>query len=435
MKRLELASYPIKDIRIGRQLRYDAGVLEIDEQELLALVRTDPRVESATLSVVRPGEKTRVTGVRDLVEPRIKAPGDTQVFPGIIGPVRPVGQGRTHRLSGMTVVAASGYEGIIRTGTTAQRSAILDMWGPGAEITHFSSLLHLVLSLELRPGLPENEAHSAVQQVEYHLACRLAETTLEIEPERVEIFDTAVTHPSLPRAVLILGCITENEHLPSGVSYYGLPVRESLATVIHPNELLDGAVTGNTMKTIAYYPVTWDWQNQALALRLHQDHGKRVNFAGVILQRIRFESFQEKEVAAHSAAQVASALGAQAALITWLGSGNAFLEVMLTIRACERAGIKTVLVTYEYGGKEGTDSPLLFYDETANAVVSTGSRDRGLELPAAERVVGGYRQMQLLNYPGAPLVPAQGPLQLDARDAVVGGIDLWGRSNWTCRPE
>jgi Glycine/sarcosine/betaine reductase component B subunits len=60
------------------------------------------------------------------------------------------------------------------------------------------------------------------------------------------------------------------------------------------------------------------------------------------------------------------------------------VEVMLTIRACERRGIKTaLLVTYEYGGKDGVDSPLLYYVPEADAVVSTRSRDRWIELPEA----------------------------------------------------
>ena len=79
---------------------------------------------------------------------------------------------------------------------------------------------------------------------------------------------------------------------------------------------------------------------------------------------------------------------------------------MLTIRACERLGIKTVLVTYEYGGKEGVDSPLLFYAAEANAVVSAGSRDRWIDLPAPQRVVGPYEAIRVLSYPGAPSSPA-----------------------------
>ena len=265
------------------------------------------------------------------------------------------------------------------------------------------------------------------------MAQKLAEATVTAEPAGVETHGAAHGNSDLPKAVVIVGCITESEHLPSGLGYYGLPVRESLATVVHPNELLDGAVTGNVLKTTAYSPTTWDWQNHPLALRLSREHGHRLDFAGVVLQRIRFESFPEKEVAAHNAAQVAQALGAEAALITWLGSGNAFLEVMLTVRACEENGIKTVLVTYEYGGKDGTDSPLLFYDTNADAVVSTGSRDQVLELPAAERVVGAYKQLQVLNYPGAPVVSASDPMSLDAADAIIGATDLWGGRDWTCR--
>jgi glycine reductase len=132
-------------------------------------------------------------------------------------------------------------------------------------------------------------------------------------------------------------------------------------------------------------------------------------------------------------AQLASILGAGAALVSCLGSGNCFVDVMLTIRACENRGIKTVLITYEYGGKNGVDFPLLFYVAEANAVVTTGSRDRWLELPVPDRVVGPYDHIQILSYPGAPEVPVRGPLSLDARDLVIVAVDNWGMQSSTCR--
>ena len=163
-----------------------------------------------------------------------------------------------------------------------------------------------------------------------------------------------------------------------------------------------------------------------------RQHGKQINFLGVILQRIQFDTFLGKEVAAHSASQLAATLGARAALVAWIGSGNAFVELMLTIRACEQRGIKTVLITYEFGGKDGVDSPLLYYLPQADAVVSSGSRDRWLELPAAERVVGPYKEFSILTYPGAPVVPAMGKITLDARDMLIGGVDNWGSQSWRC---
>ena len=432
MTGLELAEYRVHEIRLARETRYASGVLEVDSEGLAAFVQEDPRVRSANFDVVRPGEKARVTGIRDVVEPRVKTAGPGQVFPGILGPVAPVGQGRTHRLSGMALVTAVAYEGTIRTGTTAQRSAILDMWGPGADMTPFSSLNNLVLTLDLEEGLPAYEAHQAIQQAEFSVALRLAETTTGLEPDGVELHDADAAGDDLPRAVVIIGVFTEPNNRPSNVAYYGFPVQESLSTVIHPNELTDGAITPSTIRTVSYHPITWNWQHQPLVLGILRD--QRYRCAGVILQRIGFETSREKEIAAHNAVRVAMSLDADAALITRTGSGNAFIEVMLTVKGCEEKGIKTVLVTYEYGGKDGADAPLLYYEKEADAVISTGNRDIVVELPAADRVVGAYDRLQLINYPGAPYVAAGDPLTMEARDVIAGGIDIWGGRDRLCRP-
>ena len=70
----------------------------------------------------------------------------------------------------------------------------------------------------------------------------------------------------------------------------------------------------------------------------------------------------------------------------------------------------------------------------ANAVVSTGSRDRWIDLPEPEKVVGPYDAIRVLSYPGAPSTPARAALTLDARDMIIGGVDNWGRRDWTCAP-
>jgi len=166
---LELAEFPVDDLRFGRKLEYAGRSLEVDEAEVVEIASRDPRILSARLDIVRPDEEVRVTGIRDAVEPRVKVDGGGQVFPGITNPVTPVGAGRTHRLSGMTLMTTAEYEGTIRTGTTAQRSAILDMWGPGAALTGFSRYPHLVLTLGLPPDLIEAEAHQAIQAAEYQV--------------------------------------------------------------------------------------------------------------------------------------------------------------------------------------------------------------------------------------------------------------------------
>jgi len=430
--RLDMAEFPVNEIRLGKASRYAAGVLEVDERGLIDLLLQDRRIREASLAVAVPGEKVRITGIRDIVEPRVKVKGDGQVFPGVLSPVALVGEGRTHRLSGMAVVAAVEYEGMIRSGSGAECWAILDMWGPGATASRFSSLVNLVLVLRLAEGLAEIDAHSAIQQAEYRTAKRLAETTLQTKPEREERYELGNGDSTLPKVVLIQGCHTDSDHSHSRLTYYGLCVRDSLATFLHPNEMLDGALGTNATQGIGHHPSTWDWQNHPLVLGLYREHSERVHFAGVILERIRFLTHQGKEVVAENTARLASMLGADGALITWVGGGNAFVDVMLTIAACERQGIKTILVGYEFGGKEGTDSPLLYYTPEADAMVSTGSRNRGIELPAPDRMVGPYEEIRVLNYPGAPLVPARSALSLDALDMIIGGVDLWGMQSFTC---
>ena len=431
--RLEIAEFPVSKIRLGNRFRYENEFLDVDEGALTALVLEDSRITEATLAVAAPGEKTRITGIRDIVEPRHKVSGSGQVFPGILGAVENVGDGRTHRLSGMTVIAAAAYDGTIRAGTTIPRSAILDMSGPGAEVSRFSSYLHLVLSFSIAPGLGELDAHSAIQMAEYKVAQRLAQITEDLSPAKISIYDLSEKDPKLPNVMLVQGCITDPQHVHSGVGYYGLSLRNSMATFVHPNELFDGAVTVDTTRSgRGYYPATWDWQNHPLVLELYAAHGKSVNFGGVIMQRIRFENHHGKEVGAQNAARLAKAMGADGALVTWIGGGNAFVDVMLTVRACERNGIKTTLVTYENGGKEGKDSPVLFYLSEADAVVSTGSLDKVLELPAMDRVVGPYEQIKNFPFPGAAFLPAKGALSLEARDVMMGGADIWGQGNFRC---
>jgi sarcosine reductase len=431
--KLELADFPVEQLRLGTRFYYSQGVLEVDEAALIDLVLQDKRITDAFLAIARPGEKTRITGIRDIVEPRHKIAGNGQVFPGILGPVSEVGSGRTNRLSGMTVIAAAEYEGTIRAGTTVQRSAILDMWGAGAEISRFSRYLHLVVSFRIAVGLAELEAHTAIQLAEYRVAHRLAQITQDLLPQSIASYDLNVTDPTLPKVMMIQGCITDPQHVHSGVGYYGLSLRSSMATYVHPNEVFDGAITVDTTRSgRGYYPTTWDWQNHPLLLGLYRTHGTEFNFAGIILQRIRFETTHGKEVGAQNAASLAKAFKAHGALVTWIGGGNAFVDVMLTMQACERRGIKTTLVTYEHGGKDGRDSPLLFYVSEADAIVTTGSLDRAVQLPAVEKVIGPYQDIKVLSYPGVPATPARAGFSLEARDSIIGGGDIWGADAWTC---
>jgi glycine reductase len=106
---LKMAEFPIREIRFGPRFGYRDGVLDVDRDALIELVLRDSRIQSARFEIVAPGDAVRVTGIRDVVEPRFKVGDSGQVFPGVLGPVTRVGQGLTHRLSGMAVVGCAAY--------------------------------------------------------------------------------------------------------------------------------------------------------------------------------------------------------------------------------------------------------------------------------------------------------------------------------------
>lgn len=202
-------------------------------------------------------------------------------------------------------------------------------------------------------------------------------------------------------------------------------------TFIHPNEFLDGALTADARKGSSGYTHTWGWMNQPVVLKLLREHGKRLNFLGVIVQRTRFEAEHGKLVTAAGTAQMARLLGADGAIITrTTASGANFVDVMLTVQACERKGIKTVLLTPEWGGKDGTELPLVFYVPEANAMVSSGSSDRESRLPAPAKVIGlGESKFTRLVMGDKPFSPW---IELTIDDySITGACDWWGRGYHT----
>jgi hypothetical protein len=88
-------------------------------------------------------------------------------------------------------------------------------------------------------------------------------------------------------------------------------------------------------------------------------------------------------------ANVARLLGAQGAVMTLEGTGNTWVDFMQSVRALERAGIRTVQIVHELGGVEGKDWPIVDYTPEADAIVTGGGADRRFHLPAMKRVVGG----------------------------------------------
>jgi glycine reductase complex component B subunit alpha and beta len=337
-------------------------------------------VEGADVQVVRPGEPVRVTHVLDAVEPRIR-PDGRAAFPT----EGKAGAGRTNRLDGVVVLSCLDFAAEERP--LHEQESIVDLAGPGAEFTPFADETCVVLTF--RPGEAGNEhAEGAARSTTLRVAEELARLTLDAEPTMVESFELGVNGENLPRlaALIQLSDLGPLYHL----FVYGTPAGQAgLPRIVDPIELLDGAVTSGEYHWAAMRNPTVFFQRNALVRSLYAEHGKRLRFAGVVLMRGYEQSADDKQRAAEAAAARAQELGADGVVITTDAGGNSHTDVMLTCRACERAGIRTTVILAEETDPESTRPILTDWVPEADSIVSTGNLEELVDEWKPERVLGG----------------------------------------------
>ena len=391
---LELGSFQVKDVRFGSTTALDGGVLTLDRDALLAPVMEESDIESASLDIAKPGESTRIVGYYDIVEPRMKVSGEGKIYPGKVGrSIATVGEGRTHRLAGVSLVACHDQnlkpyldrEEIVRPQRRAAWAwhRFIDMSGPGA-ILPYSSTINVCLTMKLKDGLNHSDRAIVLDTASFGLSDTLAETTEGLEPDSVETFDVSERDPSLPNvaAILLLAAseITTGPRSPHGTAVYGV-TRLSAPWVLGPTEMLDGAVAGGHTHD------TWPLVNNPIVEGLCRRHGKDLNFVACIIGRTNWGGEEEMKLSANRAAQAAKLLGAEGAIITNDVRGRRFVDSVRTIEAFERLGIQTVFVTEEEDNEGGGAPPFLYHPSEMAAIVSTGTGQAG-PFPAVERVLG-----------------------------------------------
>jgi sarcosine reductase len=237
-------------------------------------------------------------------------------------------------------------------------------------------------------GGDNEELESWARRTTLEVAELIARPTLEAEPLEVERFELVPADPGLPAVAAL---VQLSDLGPLYYQYvYGVPAGQAgLPRAIDPAELLDGAVTCGEYHWAALRNPTVFFQQNRLVRSLYREHGRRVRFAGVVLMRGYEQSAEDKERAASRAADVAAELGAEGVVITTDAGGNSHTDVMLTCRACERAGLRTTVIVAEMADPESTNPGLTDWVPEANSVVSSGNAEELVAGWLPERVVGG----------------------------------------------
>ena len=423
MPKLELRTFDIGSVVFGAHTSLSGQALTVSKAEVVALVLADPAFSSVDVQLVRPGEAARITQITDVIEPRAKSGGTGGVFPGLLSPVEPAGQGRTDRLRGMAVVTSGKVPWLGAKGLFVAHDSVLDTAGPGADLQPYAGLHLVVLRLGFAEGVDHEGLERAVLLAGEKVARALALTARDGEPSQVETRDLSRTGAALPRVVYAYQVQSQGVFLRSRL--YGRILDELVPTVVHPNELADGALTSGGLGGHGVKLHTWMHQNNAVVEGLLAGHGKRWDFAGIILHRGHFYLYEDKQRVAVRIAETAGLLGATGAVFTLGGAGNNTTEAMLAIQECERRDIRTVLITWEHAGPDGSDYPLPFAVAEAVAIVSAGNLDEPLALPAMDRVVGDAA-IRVRPEIGGVAFPVDRAIELERRTLYAGAANAVG---------
>jgi glycine reductase len=395
--RLEIGTFTVNEVVFGESITFRNGVLEINKGTLIKEIREDPRVNTVDIDLAHPGESVRIWPVRDVIEPRIKVKGPGQCYPFICGRAADtVGEGTTHRLSGVGVVEVSDVPWHDAGGDEV--GVFIDMCGPWSEkIAHLSSLQNVCVVVEPDSSLDVHTQNQVVHGACLRVADRLAAAVKGLTPLQTQVFDVSRKDPNLPN-VMYIQCVHSPQAMAGstrafGTSTYGFSQLHA-PWYLNPNEILDGALTGPYRTAFA---ISWVLQNNPLLLELYRRHGQEFNFNGVIVFRTEWTTQAEKQLMANQTAKLVKEMGAQGVVMTWDAGGNEIIEVLDILQSCERLGVKAVLMTSEDIPSIGS-SPLLRPVKEADALVSTGiwlNQDPGVPtLPQVKKVIGNPRKTE-----------------------------------------
>ncbi len=386
--KLEIGNFYVKDVLFGKETSYKDGIITINKDDAIAFIKEDEHITEVDIEIAKPGENVRIVPVKEAVEPRVR-PDGRSTFPGVTGELEACGSGRVHALKGVSVLGVGMHYGSFGDG-------LIDMGGEGAKYTLFSQLINICIVADTDEEFErfeQQKKNRAIRWATHRFAEYLGNIVKEMDPETIDVFELdpilkrEENVSKLPSVVLVMQPQSQMEELGYNDLVYGWDMNKYLPTFMHPNEVLDGALISGSFMPASSKWSTYDFQNFPTIKELYKEHGKSINFLGVIMSNLNV-SLEQKKRSSIFVAQMAKSLGADGAIVTEEGYGNPDADYIMCIRALEDVGVKTVGISNECTGRDGASQPLVTLDEKADALVSTGNVSELIELPKADRVIG-----------------------------------------------
>ncbi len=402
----------IEAVVFDRACFIEGHTLHIDKAEL-EREAGDAAFSKVEISLAEPGSSCRIVNLGDTVQPMLRLDDEDGTFPGLIGTMRTAGNGRSLLLRNVVVSETSRVP--------VQLPSLLDMSAAGAEMSDMAAFFHIVVEAVPAEGISREDYLTAMHRASKKLAKFLAALARDCRPDETEEFTLERDGlEGLPRVAYLADVFC---HAPfTEMTLYGESMAAAMPVILHPNELLDGAITNKDYDNSVNADPTYIWQNHPIVLELYRRHGVDLNFVGVVVSNVHHTVEWKQRNAAMAAAMVRWQLKADGCIITKEGGGHPQVDMGFATDILEgEYGVKTALILTEFlSPNNDAYGQLLFKSKYADAIVSTGCFTMA-DLPAVERTIGS-----ILNIPtndGAE----NGPLTVNCR--MIQGCE--SQLGWT----
>ena len=425
--KLELGCVQINDIQFASESKVENGTIYVNAEELKALLLEDENLKSVELEIAKPGESVRIMPVKDVIEPRVKVNGGGNLFPGVISKVETVGSGRTNVLKGSAVVTTGKIVGF--------QEGIIDMCGEGAKYTPFSQLNNLVVVCEPIDGLAKHAHEKAVRFAGLKAADYIGKLAKDVEPDEVKVYETCSVkegiekYPELPRVAYVL--MLQSQGLMHDTYVYGVDMKQSLPTILNPTELMDGAVLSGNCVSACDKNTTYHHLNNPVVADLFEQHGKTLNFVGVIITNENVY-LADKMRSSDWTSKLCEFLGVDGAIVSQEGFGNPDTDLIMNCKKIEGKGVKTVIITDEYAGRDGKSQSLADADAAADAVVTGGNANQVIILPKLDKVIGTLDYVTKIAGASEETLRADGSLEVELQ-VLTGATNETGFNKLSAR--
>lgn len=424
--KLKLGRVKIKDIQFGNVTKVENGVLTVNKEELLAHL-ADERLASIEFDLAKPGDSVRIMPVKDVIEPRVKIEGNGGIFPGFISKVDMVGEGTTLVLDGAAVVTAGKIVGF--------QEGIIDMSGPGADYTPFSKTNNLVILANPVQGLSQHEHEAALRKMGLKAATFLGEAARDAqadiweEYEHLNIKENMEQFKGLPRVAYVY--MLQSQGLLHDTYVYGVDAKRILPTLMSPTEMMDGAIISGNCVSACDKNTTYHHLNNPIIHDLFARHGKDINFVGVVITNENV-TLADKQRSSNFTAKLCQMLALDGAVVSEEGFGNPDTDLIMNCTKLEKKGIKTVLVTDEYAGRDGASQSLADADKLADAVVTAGNANAVITLPKMDKLIGIVEPADYIAGGFAGSLAKDGSITVEIQ-AIIGATNELGFNKMTAR--